>query len=1112
MRLRFVEQAFALCVLNGFKEPVKHDYVLAGQNRLSCGLCPYPPDKINVALDDLGDGATLTLSKLTDIFGDRQRLGVEQSLLSVGSVINELSQNSTASAPYLAEFAQRLAGVGAQAQMTIPEIMGFGAVLDSQGQKLEMPATALSKVIMNLFKDPAKIASATGLAVEEFSETCKRSTNEGLLMLLDRLHELGGIDALAPVFKDMGENGARASAVLAALAGNVDLVRQQQEAANDAFREATSIDKEFEVQNTTVQAGLEKARKRFTELAVELGEKLMPVMRMFISSTSMTMRVLSQTIDFVMENRRAIISATAALVAFYAVSRTQDAWNTIVGGFRSATKAARQFFTTLMTNPWVALATGVALIGAALTNYIVKSREARKEIDKVREAEDQAAGKYAEQKGKIDQLTAAVNNSNLSLDYRRKALKQLQDMVPGYHASLTDEGKLINNNRDAINEYLAALDRKMKKQAYEEMLQEQYRKKAQAEMKKDEATAELDGYEYAYRGDKARTDHDKDWNALSRSEKKQKGKAFSAQIEANQEIEQASDAIDKLTKKIEEIPPVEIPVNVDIGEKPKPSGGGTVTHDNTPDPKQVKKEHDAALKEIDEYKKKEQAIEDLAYATGEHTYSKHTEENKRIEKEYHERRLAIMQEGTSEYYEEQARYETKLRADNNAASLKEQQDFFAEEKRCLDEQYMNNELTHKQYTRSLEEAELDHLSNVVRLYKEGSEEYIKAQEALQKKEHEIQMKRADEYKKIQDEIKKAYFSTTSGASDKEAYKEEMLQLEAVKSQLELMATTEEQKNEIYRAYQEARYQIAQKYNMLEELATEDGVNKFKVKMMEVAEWLKSDAGQAFTQSFSTIVSGMGEIFSGLSSLVDAETNLQTIAIEKKYEKEVEAAGNNKNLVSALEKEKEEEIAEVKNKAEAKKYSMQIAQAVAQTAISAINAFSSAAAVPLVGYIMAPVAAAMALAAGGIQVAALKKQRDAALSQGYASGGYTRPGKKYEPVGVVHAGEWVASRELLANPTAAATIAQLDQAQRTNTIGQLSRPEPAAVRNVRPSATASSSRDNRQGDADGAIGDTLARLNQRLKEPFVTMNTVTGDKGILRAQNRYNQLIRNKSRK
>ena len=144
-------------------------------------------DQINVALDDLGAGATLTLSKLTSIFGDEERLGTERSLLAVGSVINELSQNCTASAPYLAQFAQRLAGVGAQADMTIPQIMGFAAVLDSQGQAVEMSATAMSQVIMNMFKETDKICAATGMNLNEFNAALKRSTNEGLMMLLDQL-------------------------------------------------------------------------------------------------------------------------------------------------------------------------------------------------------------------------------------------------------------------------------------------------------------------------------------------------------------------------------------------------------------------------------------------------------------------------------------------------------------------------------------------------------------------------------------------------------------------------------------------------------------------------------------------------------------------------------------------------------------------------------------------------------------------------------------------------------------------------------------------------------------------------------------------------------------
>lgn len=113
-------------------------------------------DQINVALDDLGEGATLTLSKLTGIFGDEERYGTEQALLKVGSVINELSQNCSASAPYLAEFSSRLGGVGAQAGMTIQQIMGYGAVLDANSQKVEASATALSQIIVRLYQDPAK--------------------------------------------------------------------------------------------------------------------------------------------------------------------------------------------------------------------------------------------------------------------------------------------------------------------------------------------------------------------------------------------------------------------------------------------------------------------------------------------------------------------------------------------------------------------------------------------------------------------------------------------------------------------------------------------------------------------------------------------------------------------------------------------------------------------------------------------------------------------------------------------------------------------------------------------------------------------------------------------
>lgn len=1060
-------------------------------------------DKINVALDDLGEGATLTLSKLTNIFGDEERLGTERSLLAVGSVINELSQNSTASAPYLAEFAQRLAGVGAQAHMTIPEIMGFAAVLDSQGQKLEMSSTAVSKIIMNLFKSPEKIAKATGMAVTEFAETCKRSTNEGLLMLLNRLHELGGIDTLAPVFADMGENGARASAVLAALAGNVDMVRQQQEAANVAFQEAISIDNEFTVQNTTVQADLEKKKKIFREHAVELGEKLLPVMGHFHSSTSMAMKALSVMIDFVQEHGRVLAGLAAGVAAYTVAVKAATAVETAYNAIKKAgiaLQTAWNAVTAASPLKWFAFVLGTATAAFAIFSKRLKETTIlQKTFD---DTSKKISEQYMEQKSKIDMLNDTLRDESIALSERRKALEELKSIVPGYHASLTDEGKLINDNKEAVENYTKALEKQIQLQVYSEKLQELYRQKMAAEDKLaisqqayDEAVADAqdNGNRVQIRtssgaaGPAGGTENSFSVAVRVRTENLQAAK------DELGEIEEAIDAI-KQRMKGSSI----LDSGTGTGNTPAGGGGGG----DTP-------AENADLKAIEDWKNKLLAVNKLAYMQGEIDFQTYTDRNIQAELGYWEDRVELAEFGSTEYYEalaKKAELEKKLVVDTGNASIQAEQERYQEEQRILQQRYADGELSHRAYSLAMEKAELTHLKNMVELYEEGSNERIAAQDKYQKASLKYQKQHAKEAEKIQERLKRAYFSKHSGVTDQATYDEEKLQLDAVYLTLKGSASTDQERLQIEKAYQEARYQLAKQYN---DKIGMDQIDQVRSDWDEVLAYMESDGWQAFSQGFSTVVSGMCDIFSGLSDLIDAETELQTAQIEKKYERELAAAGGNKRKVAQIEAEKEKEIAAVKNEAEKKKYGMQVASAVAQTAVAAINAFSSAAAIPVVGFIMAPIAAAMAIAAGAIQIATLKKQRDAAIAQGYATGGYTRPGGKYEPAGIVHAGEWVASQELLANPTAAATIAALDEAQRTNTIGSLQKPSFSNNSPIVQQQSANRSATISQSSSSESA--VLEKLNKRLDEPFVTVNTVTGDRGILRAQKKYDQLMKNKGK-
>ena len=67
---------------------------------------------------------------------------------------------------------------------------------------------------------------------------------------------------------------------------------------------------------------------------------------------------------------------------------------------------------------------------------------------------------------------------------------------------------------------------------------------------------------------------------------------------------------------------------------------------------------------------------------------------------------------------------------------------------------------------------------------------------------------------------------------------------------------------------------------------------------------------------------------------------------------------------------------------------------------------------------------------------IKKQKEAAMSAEYAEGGFTPDGPKKKVVGVVHAGEWIASQKLVKSPVARPL---LEVAQKRNVIGTLQLP-------------------------------------------------------------------------
>lgn len=529
----------------------------------------------------------------------------------------------------------------------------------------------------------------------------------------------------------------------------------------------------------------------------------------------------------------------------------------------------------------------------------------------------------------------------------------------------------------------------------------------------------------------------------------------------------------------------------------------------------------------DDWKAKEEALNRIAYAKGEKDYEQYTARMDEINVQYWKKKMERSDVSAKDLLEAQAQYQEAMKKqEENAtnASREAEDKAYNAQLAELKQRYIDGLSDTKTYEDAVELAELEHLRKVVQLYKKGTKERLAAEKEYQNKVFANQQKIIQRQQQVKQQLKEEYFGMNADERLTK-YDSDMAALEQVyHAEVKAAGDNAAEKLRIEEAFEKAKLALRKKYAIDSIGVTKNGMEKANEKL---ANWLESDAGQAVTQSFSTVMSGMGEIFSGVSSLVQAELEKETAAINARYSAEISAAEGNNYKVAKLEKEKQAALAKAKNEANKKLFAMQVIQAVAQTAQNAISAYGSAAAIPVVGYIMAPIAAAMAIAAGMIQIAAIKKQQQASEAQGYAQGGFTPQGRINEEVGVVHAGEWVASQKLLASPVARPLINALDYAQRTNTIGSLraddvsrtivgtgavASPSPQPVIIQAPTDNVASAALAQSAAVLSRYEKTMSQLSKRLNEPFVTVNTVTGDTGIKQAQDEYDTLMRNKSPK
>ena len=784
----------------------------------------------------------------------------------------------------------------------------------------------------------------------------------------------------------------------------------------------------------------------------------------------------------------------------------------------------------------IALATVVGLLlefTGLLDDETEKVEEGNEELSKrkrimddLKSAQSSANEQTAAEIDRVKELIKVARDENATREERIKAINELNRIAPDWHGTLDTEGRLHERNARAIDNYIAQLKKKALAEALYERLVKAMGEKADADL----AAAEWDKRLVKYEQEKGYNEWDRGrYQGLVEDPKSLKlydertDQVYTTLLGANHTFKKRQEAANAVVEEIlsyakdngvdQMLSNLRRGYNAFGGQSSSSTttttttgvGEGRSRGKTTTTPVDPNK---AAADKIQSELLNNQVALDVLFDQRLISQRQYLDESFALELASLEKTRDLYAEGTNDYnkYQKQiVQLKENHRRDLDQLSMQDIERQEREEQEAAMRRFADGEISEEQYNRTLDDIKLRHLQKRADYYKSTNNEEKAAEYELQVEEETNRQKleRRKEYLEQAKKMEQEYFAKSIDERE----------------QMELALLDELITQGVIAADKKAEYeaQIRKKYNKERTTKKDDSplgpasgvagdfVDIFK-RLEDLQDKIK-DGKQTWEDYAAVAVASLAFVSStaaAVSQLFTAQQQEEENAINQRYDAEIKKAGENTTKGKKLEEKKQKELAKVKQKYNKKAMAIEIAQAVASTAMAAINAYASAS---KENWVLGPIAAAMATAAGMIQIATIKKQHEAQQA-GYYSGGFTGGANYRREAGVVHEGEFVANHEAVNNPNVLPVLRLIDNAQRNNTIASLTAADVSRAISAPQAAAATASSAPAVQVIDTAnerTANAIERLNQHIEQGIHASVSITGDDGIERQMNRYNDL-------
>ena len=441
-------------------------------------------DQVNVALkEDLGEEALTSLAKITEVMGLVNKYGVEKAMLKTGSAIFRLAATSTASSDKIVDFSNRMLALGEQAALTTPDILALGSAVDSMALEPEVAATAFGKLVTELRKGTSPIEKSLGIATGSLKKMIESGRGmDAILTIFRRMGETKNVFALGDLFKDLGSDGTRLIKTMVTMASKNGMLTKAVEESNKAFNEGTAVTVEYNMQQETAMAYMERANNLWEKQFVSSSAAAGPVHDIAKAWFELT-KELTSSIGFMTEVKLAIglifasvkilLNILPTLISMLSMAGLAGAFAYVLDYAQKLSSASASLSVVwakmVSTFNKLSLVKQAGVFGGIiglLGILVVKLAEYTSSLNRasagqrvLNEVQEEGKRKAMEEQEQLTRLHNVMKDTSASMDLRLEAMKKLNSAIPGLNAKINTETGAVKENTKAWDKNFTRLQK-----------------------------------------------------------------------------------------------------------------------------------------------------------------------------------------------------------------------------------------------------------------------------------------------------------------------------------------------------------------------------------------------------------------------------------------------------------------------------------------------------------------------------------------------------------------------------------------------------------------------------------------------------------------------------